>query len=124
MVGLENEDGQFCYLNAVIQCLLATVPLMLFFLYKGDLFLSLPSSQLTPLCFLLFEVAKQAWLLDPIKLPSPHTTVKLSTLSDQAQVPVLSVRSIYERVKSLLPDFTHSHQDVSETFELIWKALV
>ena len=124
MVGLENEDGQFCYLNAVIQCLLATVPLMSFFLYKGDLFLSLPSSQLTPLCFLLFEVAKQAWLLDPIKLPSPHTTVKLSTLSDQAQVPVLSVRSIYERVKSLLPDFTHSHQDVSETFELIWKALV
>ena len=31
MVGLENEDDQFCYLNAVIQCLLATVPLMSFF---------------------------------------------------------------------------------------------
>ena len=124
IVGLQNEDSQFCYLNSVTQCLLATAPLISFFLRKADLFQSLPTLQLTPLCLLLFEVVKQAWSLDPIKLPSPHTTVKLSTLPEQVPVPVLSVCSIYERVKSLLPDLTHSQQDVSETFEQMWKQLV
>ena len=124
IVGLENEDSHFCYLNAVIQSLLATVPLVSYFFCKAETYQSLLTSHTTPLCLRLFELVQQAWSLDPIKRPAPYTTLTLPTLQHPTPIPVLPMRFVCEQVESILPDRENPQQDASETFEFMWSKLV
>ena len=123
IVGLVNTTSTFCYMNAILQCLLATSPLVSFFLSHSSLF---QDSSLTegefPLTVMRF--IENAWSAYKKTNPNPYTCVQQYEPLSTIHITILDPSAISHFIDTHLSSSPGKQHDVVEAFECFWSELV
>ena len=122
IVGLVNATSTFCYSNAILQCLLATCPLVNYSLshclYLQDLGLR------EEFYFTVMRFINDAWSAYKNPNPNPYTCVQQCEPIKSIHIPILDPSPISHFIDTHLSSSPGKQHDAAEAFECFWTELV
>ena len=123
IVGLTNTTSTFCYMNALLQCLIVTSPLVNYCLSHSSFF---QDSDLSHLQFhtIVMQFIREAWSAYKKSNPVPYTCIQQWESLRSTRISILDPSPIAQFVESHLPPSSDKQQDVVEAFQCFWNELV